>query len=135
MRAEATFTVSDFTPAELIPAAPVATGTPAGAATMAKRFTGDLAGRSATLFTFAYNQDTGVGTYLAMESFDGSLHGRTGAFNFAHSASTTGTDRRDEFFVIVPSSGTGDLAGIAGTGGLAIDPDGTHRLWLEYELA
>jgi hypothetical protein len=109
VRAEATFTVSDFTPAELIPAAPVATGTPAGAA-------------------------TGVGTYLAMESFDGSLHGRTGAFNFAHSASTTGTDRRDEFFVIVPSSGTGDLAGVTGTGGLAVDPDGTHRLWLEYEL-
>jgi hypothetical protein len=134
VRAEATFTVSDFTPAELIPAAPVATGTPAGAATMAKHFTGDLAGRSATLFTFAYNQDTGVGTYLAMESFDGSLHGRTGAFNFAHSASTTGTDRRDEFFVIVPSSGTGDLAGVTGTGGLAVDPDGTHRLWLEYEL-
>ena len=40
-----------------------------------------------------------------------------------------------EFFVIVPTSGKGELAGITGTGGMAIDDDGTHRIWFDYELA
>ena len=31
-------------------------------------------------------------------------------------------------------SGTGALAGISGTGDLAIDADGTHRIWRDYEL-
>jgi hypothetical protein len=51
-----------------------------------------------------------------------------------HSASTTGSDRAGEYFAIVPSSGTGQLAGISGTGGLTIDADGTHRIWLDYEV-
>jgi len=69
-----------------------------------------------------------------MESFTGSVAGLEGSFNFAHSATTHGTDRAAEFFVIVPSSGTGKLTGITGTGGIAIDTDGTHRIWLDYEL-
>jgi hypothetical protein len=101
---------------------------------MDKRYEGDVVGRSATLFTAAFDQTTGTGTYVAMESFQGSLHGRDGAFNFAHSASTSGTDRSAEFFTIVPSSGTGDLAGITGTGGISVEPDGTHRVWFDYEL-
>jgi hypothetical protein len=76
----------------------------------------------------------GVATYLAMESFEGSVGGLTGAFNFVHSASTSGPDRTAEYFAIVPSSGTGQLAGITGDGGLAVDPDGTHRIWLEYQI-
>jgi hypothetical protein len=51
-----------------------------------------------------------------------------------HSATTSGSDRGNEFFLIVPASGTGELAGITGTGGMAIDADGTHRMWFEYEL-
>jgi hypothetical protein len=101
---------------------------------MEKRFEGEAAGRSATLFTAAFDQTTGVGTYLAMESFEGSLFDRAGAFNFAHSATTSGSDRTAEFFIIVPASGTGELAGISGAGGMAVDADGTHRIWFDYEL-
>lgn len=123
-----------FTPTELTPEPAVATGLPVGVATMEKRYEGEVQGRSATLFTAAVDQSSGVGTYVAMESFEGTLDGAEGAFNFAHSATTTGTDRSDEFFTIVPSSGTGGLAGIRGSGGMAIDQDGTHRIWFEYEL-
>jgi hypothetical protein len=49
-------------------------------------------------------------------------------------ASTSGRDRTGEYFAIVPSSGTGQLAGITGDGGLAVAPDGTHRIWLEYQV-
>lgn len=123
-----------FTPTELSPEPVVATGLPVGVSTMEKRYEGEVAGRSATLFTAAFDQSSGVGTYVAMESFEGAVNGRTGAFNFAHSGTTGGTDRRDEFFTIVRTSGTGELAGIRGAGGMAIDADGTHRIWFEYEL-
>lgn len=69
-----------------------------------------------------------------MESFEGSLHGRDGTLNFVHSATRSGSDRTAEFFTIVPSSGTGDLTGISGAGGMAVDADGTHRIWFDYEL-
>src|SRR5689334_23999934 len=101
MRASAIFSVSDFTPADVPASLPVTTATPTGVATMVKRYDGEAVGRSATLFTAAYNQGTGAGTYVAMESFEGTLHGRQGTFNFVHSASTTGSDRSDEYFAIV----------------------------------
>lgn len=134
MRATATFTVSAFAATGLEPEPPVPTGLPVGVATMEKRYEGEATGRSATLFTSAFDQAAGTGTYVAMESFEGSLHGREGAFNFVHSAATTGTDRSAEFFAIVPSSGTGELAGITGAGGMAVEADGTHRVWFDYDL-
>ncbi|MBN0044757.1 DUF3224 domain-containing protein [Streptomyces actuosus] len=134
MRADGTFTVEAFVPTEVAPEPAVTTGLPVGVATMEKHFEGEIAGRSATVFTAAYDQATGVGTYVAMESFEGSLNGRAGAFNFVHSATTSGTDRTAEFFTVVPASGTGELAGISGAGGMAVDTDGTHRLWFEYRL-
>lgn len=134
MRANATFTVKAFVPTGLTPEPAVPTGLPVGVATMEKHFEGEVAGRSATLFTAAFDQAAGVGTYVAMESFEGSLHGRSGAFNFVHSATTTGTDRTAEFFTLVPSSGTGDLTGITGAGGIAVDADGTHRIWFDYTI-
>lgn len=135
MRANGTFTVKAFNPTSLTPEPAITTGLPVGVATMEKQFEGDIAGRSATLFTAAFDQATGVGTYVAMESFEGTVDGRQGAFNFVHSATTAGQDRSAGYFAIVPSSGTGALAGISGTGDLAVDADGTHRLWLDYELS
>jgi hypothetical protein len=135
-RAETTFTVSDFAPAQVTPPdPPIATALPVGVATMAKTYDGDaITGRSTTIFTSAFDPNTGVGTYVALESFAGAVDGRTGTFNFIHTASTTGPDRVGEHFEIVPSSGTGELATIAGTGAIAIDADRTHRLTLDYTL-
>ncbi|MER8188450.1 DUF3224 domain-containing protein [Kitasatospora sp. NPDC094015] len=134
MRASGTFSVKSFVPTGLEPSPPIATNLPVGVATLEKSFEGEVAGRSATLFTAAFDQQSGVGTYVAMESFEGSLNGAEGAFNFVHSATTSGSDRTAEFFTIVPASGTGALAGIRGGGGLAVDADGTHRMWFDYEL-
>ncbi|MFJ6084902.1 DUF3224 domain-containing protein [Streptomyces sp. NPDC092369] len=134
MRATGTFTVKAFTPTELKPEPDITTGLPVGVATLEKDYEGDITGRSATLFTAAFDQGTGVGTYVAMESFEGTVHGRDGTFNFVHSATTSGTDRTAEFFMIVPSSGTGELTGITGGGGMAVDADGTHRIWFDYEV-
>lgn len=110
---------------------------------MEKHYEGDIAGHSATLFATSHDQCvddsacTGVEhTCVALESFEGTVGGRNGAFDFAHSPTTAdaNTARADKIFRIVPASGTGLLTGIHGTGGMAIDADGTHRIWFDYEL-
>lgn len=99
---------------------------------MTKTYRGAVTGRSATLFTSAF--DGTIGSYLAMEAFEGSLDGRTGTFAYLHSASTGGSDRSDEYLRVVEGSGTGDLVGIRGTGRLQLEDDGTHRVTFDYGL-
>lgn len=135
MDAVATFSTCDFTPTGVTPVPAVATALPVSVSTLQKRYVGAIEGRSSTLFTAAFDPASRTGSYIAIESFEGSVNGRAGTFNFIHSASTTGSDRANEFFSIVPGSGTGALQGITGTGGLKIDADGTHRIWLDYQLA
>jgi hypothetical protein len=136
MRAEGTFTVASFVPAQLDPPpVTIEVAIPTGTATMEKLYDGNVQGRSATIFTSAFDMATGVGTYVALETFTGRLGEHDGGFAFAHSATTMGSDRRDELFVIVPGSGVGALAGISGSGGLAVDADDTHRVWFDYQLA
>jgi hypothetical protein len=134
MRAEGTFSVKSFVPTTVQPEPAIQTALPVGVARLEKQFEGAIVGRAATLFTAAFDQASGTGSYIAMESFEGSLDGRSGAFNFIHSAATTGNDRNDDFFVIVAASGTGKLAGITGGGGMRVDADGTHRIWFDYDL-
>ena len=134
MHLEATFAVTHFAPTELTTADPVVTAVSVGAATMVKQFTGDVVGRSTTLFTSAFDPERGEGTYLAIESFEGTVGGHGGTFAFVHAASTHGEDRFDEHFALVPGSGTGALGGITGSGALWVDPDGTHRLRLDCTL-
>ena len=133
--ASGAFRVAEFTPVDWAPA--IATGLATGHAHMVKEFDGAISGRAITQFSYAFDHEANVGTYVALESFEGSIDGHTGACNLAHSATSLGTPetgRVDEYFVIVPSSGTGELAGITGTGTLVIEPDGTHRIRLDYKL-
>lgn len=136
MKASGTFKVVSFNPTALTPDPAVETGLPVGVATMEKHYEGaTLAGRSATLFTAAFDQEAGIGSYVAMESFEGALAGREGAFNFVHSAATDGGPTRGaEHFAIVPGSGTAALTGITGSGGLRITEDGTHHIWFDFDL-
>jgi hypothetical protein len=132
-RSEGTFEVAGFVPVEVEPAAAVTTAMEVGLATMEKRYSGAVEGVSATLFSGGQATD-GSGTYVAVESFEGSLDGRRGSFVFVHAASTHGDDRYAEHFAVAEGSGTGELTGIRGTGGMAVDADGTHRVWFDWSL-
>jgi hypothetical protein len=133
MRISGTFKTKDFKPGALAPTPNIQTGLPTGVATMEKEYFGPIEGRSATLFTAAFDPKSGLGAYCAMESFEGSLNGKRGAFNFIHSAATSGKDRTQEFFSIVEGSGTEDLRAIKGSGGMRIDADGTHHIWFDVD--
>ena len=132
MLSTSTFTTSDFDVTDYVP--DITTALPTGHLRMRKTYSGEVAGRSVTQFTSAFDQDSGVGTYVAMESFVGTVAGRHGAFNFVHAASTSGADRAHEYGLIVPGSGTGELVGIEGTVRLHVDEDGTHRMDFEHNL-
>jgi len=133
MRVSGTFKVNNFKPTELKPVPEVTTALPVGVTTFDKSYHGEIEGRLATLFVAAFDPAKGQGTYVAMESFEGTLAGKKGAFNFVHSAATSGKNHVNEFFAIVAGSGLGELANVSGTGGLAVDADGTHRIWFDTE--
>ena len=126
-----TFRVIEFVPTDYAP--PVEVGIPVGHASLTKEFTGGLVGRSVAQFSSAFSMETGVGTYVALEVFSGTFDGRDGNFAFAHTATTDGAQRSHHLVVIVPSSGTGGLVGLTGTGALVVDADGTHHL--DFDVA
>jgi Protein of unknown function (DUF3224) len=134
MRASGTFEVSDFQQVEVVVPARVSTALPVGVSTMVKRYAGGVVGRSSTIFTAAFDPATSIGSYVAMESFEGAVGEMQGTFNFVHSAHTTGADRTSEFFAIVEGSGTGDFEQIRGVGGITSDADG-HRVWFDLQTS
>lgn len=75
----------------------------------------------------------GSAGYVAMERVTGTLDGRRGSFVLQHSG-TMSHGAFDLKVSIVPDSGTGKLAGIAGTMNIQIAPDGKHSYELDYTL-
>ncbi|MFE9631154.1 DUF3224 domain-containing protein [Streptomyces sp. NPDC006463] len=85
-------------------------------AEVANSFTGGVeADRTTCTYTIAYTGEK-VGTYTGMELLSGSVDGRKGTFVLEERGSfdAAGTVCR---FEVVPGSGTGDLAGLTGSGG------------------
>lgn len=74
------------------------------------------------------------GGYVAIERVDGTLDGRRGTFALQHSGTMTKEAGYSLDVKIVPDSGTGELAGIAGTLEIIIAPGGKHSYKLAYTL-
>jgi hypothetical protein len=74
----------------------------------------------------------GSAGYVAIERVVGRLDGRSGTFVLQHSG-TMNRGQASLLVTVVPDSGTGELAGLAGT--MAIDiVDGKHSYRFEYAL-
>lgn len=107
-------------------------GAPLGRMSLDKRFHGDLDAGSKGEMLSAGAPATGSAGYVAVELVSGTLHGRGGTFILQHSATMArGVGRMT--IVVVPSSGTGDLAGIEGSMTIEID-GGRHSYIFEYTL-
>jgi hypothetical protein len=98
-----------------------------------KTFTGDFRGTSEAQTIMCGAPVEGSAAYVGFERFLGSLHGRAGSFVLHHTAGGSGGARSGSW-TIVPDTGTGELAGISGSGEIAIAEDGAHTLILDYEL-
>ena len=99
-----------------------------------KRYRGDLdaSGRGQMLGVHGAVETSGG--YVAIERVDGTLDGRRGTFALQHSGTMTKATGYSLDVRIVPDSGTGELAGIAGTLEIIIAPGGKHSYKLEYTL-
>jgi autotransporter translocation and assembly factor TamB len=97
-----------------------------------KQFRGDLEGTSKGEMLSAGTDVKGSAGYVAIERVSGTLHGKSGSFALQHSG-TMNRGVPSLLITIVPDSGTGELAGIAGTFTIDIAAGG-HSYQLEYTL-
>ena len=98
-----------------------------------KRFHGDLDATSQGEMLHA-GSAKGSGGYVAIERVTGTLGGRRGSFALQHNATMTdGTPCLN--IIVVPGSGTEELAGLDGTMKIVIEAGGKHFYEFDYELA
>jgi hypothetical protein len=106
--------------------------TPLGRMLLEKQFHGDLVATSRGQMLTGMTEVKGSGVYVAVEWVTGSLHGRSGSFILHHlGLMVRGVPHLT--VSVVPDSGTGELAGIAGTMNIII-ADGKHSLDFAYTL-
>jgi hypothetical protein len=97
-----------------------------------KQFHGDLEATSKGEMLTAGTAVKGSAGYLAIERVSGSLNGRPGTFILQHNATMNrGTPQLN--IIVVPDSGTGQLAGLTGTMNIII-ADGKHSYDFTYSL-
>ena len=103
-----------------------------GRRSLDKQFHGDLEAASQGEM-LSVGSAQGSGGYVAIERVTGSLHGRKGSFALQHNATmTNGVPFLN--IIVVPGSGTGELAGLSGTMQIQIAPGGAHSYSFEYVL-
>ena len=104
-----------------------------GRMTINKQFHGDLEGVSKGQMLTALTSVEGSAGYVAIERVSGTLHGRSGSFALQHS-SVMSRGEPQQNIIVVPDSGDGQLAGLAGRMTITI-ADGKHSYEFEYTLA
>jgi hypothetical protein len=97
-----------------------------------KQFRGDLEGSSRGEMLTAGTDVKGSAGYVAIERVTGPLHGRSGSFVLQHNGIMT-RGAPQLAIAVVPDSGTGELAGLAGRMTIEID-EGAHSYGFEYTL-
>ncbi|MFN0085563.1 MAG: DUF3224 domain-containing protein [Blastocatellia bacterium] len=97
-----------------------------------KRFHGPLEAVSKGQMLAARTSVKDSAGYVAIEKVSGTLQGRAGSFVLQHSG-TMSRGAQTLTVTVVPDSGTGQLAGIAGSMAIKIE-DGKHFYEFEYTL-
>ena len=97
-----------------------------------KSFHGDLSGTGNLMYVMTY-LDGGFASFTGFEKVVGTLGGRIGSFVLRHTGFFDGEKATAEYEV-VPGSGTGELAGISGTGGFSAGHADEHDMTLDYEV-
>ncbi len=92
-------------------------------------FTGELEGDATVRWLMAYRPD-GTADFVGLARISGMLHGRPGSFVLTNTGEFDGRVARGTWSVVA-GSGTGDLEGLAGTGGFEAAQEATYHL--DYE--
>lgn len=99
---------------------------------LTKVFSGDLAAQARGQMLSAGTNTRGSACYVAIDHVTGELHGRRGSFMLQHSGSMNrGSPQLT--ILVVPDSGTEELAGLSGTLSINI-VDGKHFYDFLYSI-
>lgn len=102
-------------------------------ASVRQAFAGDLEGEGAVEWLMCYRPDE-TADFVGLQRVVGELAGRSGGFVMLQTEGTfDGREARGRLSV-VPDSGTGDLAGLRGTGEFRAPHGGQPTLTLEYDF-
>lgn len=95
-------------------------------------YSGDIEGRGETEWLMCYREDK-TADFVGFQRIVGRLGGRSGSFVLQSSGAFDGKEAAGPL-AIVEGSGTGELAGIAGTGTFSAPMGGEPSLSLDYDL-
>lgn len=98
-----------------------------------KRFHGALDATSRGEMLTAMTAVKGSAGYVAIERVEGTLDGKRGSFVLQHSGLMSGSERRLTL-VVVPDSGSAELAGLSGEMQIRIEEGGKHFYVFDYRL-
>jgi Protein of unknown function (DUF3224) len=126
-RATATITVHKYEPSAYDEPAE---GPPLIRIHVEETFTGDVEGEGVVEFLQAARPD-GSASFVGIERVTGSIGGKRGTFLLQDAGTVEDNIVSGEWFV-VPGSGTGDLAGLRGTGGFRANLGEGAQVHLDY---
>src|SRR5262245_13724837 len=98
-----------------------------------KQFRGDFEGTSKGEMMTSETSVKDSGGYVAVEQVSGTLRGRRGSFALLHQATMRQGGDLGLSIIVVPDSGTEELAGLTGTMTIIIK-DGRHFYQFDYAL-
>ena len=101
--------------------------------TIDKRFHGDLEASARGEMLAAQGDVKGSAGYVALERVTGKLQGRSGTFVLLHSA-TMKRGAPASTIMVVPDSGTGELAGLTGSMRIMVAADGGHSYEFDFRI-
>lgn len=112
---------------------PYAEAAQLGRMSLDKQFHGPLEASSKGEMLSIMTEVKGSAGYVAIERVTGTLDGRSGSFVLQHNATMDrGTPQLN--IIVVPDSGTGELAGLRGKMEIDIQPGGKHFYNFVYEI-
>ena len=101
-------------------------------ASVAKTFTGDIAGEGQVEYLMMYRSD-GTAAFIGFERVTASIGGKSGTFVLQRQGAFE-NGLAKESYTVVPGSGTGDLQGLRGEGTTSVGHGMEHPFELNYEL-
>ena len=117
---------------KMLPQPPTDAASAIGRMSLDKAFQGDLESTSKGEMLAFRSAVEGSAGYVAMERVEGTLHGKHGTFALQHTGSMD-RGKPSLSVTVVPDSGTGELAGLAGKLDIII-ADGKHSYAFDYTL-
>lgn len=105
-----------------------------GSFSLDKQIHGDLEATSQGEMLSAGDPKAGHAGYVAMERVTGTLNGKKGSFAMMHWGTLVPGQPYELRILVVPGSGTGELAGIEGAFTVHIDSSGKHTYSFDYTL-